>query len=201
MTKGDRFERLALAVIGIGILLWIGPAVEHFQINRAIDNYDVRETMDVRSVGVGDSVFGDPVILAVDREVHQPFHGSYVVEVRTFPHRTIVCTASDSLLYDPDAQMPEPITLLWWANDECSGTDLVKGEYIIITSWVVQNDLDYVPDQKITVESNKFTVKGVAADVAATAIEKQIIMQDEQRALQETVRDLTDQLNQLKVAE
>jgi len=160
----------------IGAMIWLPEFYQDWRVERAIRNYDVRETFDVQSVSVGNSVVGERVIMGLDRTIHKPFFGSYAVEVRTFPRREVVCTGPlvvADILYSPEAQLPDPLTLSWWADSPtCRGTDLPAGEYIIVTTWTVQNDEKDVPPQRVTVTSNPFTISAIAAPEAIERLER-----------------------------
>lgn len=182
-------EKISVVAIILAVLIWTPVVVGELRTVRLEQELAFVNFMEVRDVSVGNTVQGQPVILDVDREIKQDFIGSYIVEVRTFPARRTVCIAADRLAYDPDARLPDTITLAWWANDgECGGADLSPGDYVIRTTWTIHNDEPKVSDQSLTVESNPFTVFAVDAE---TVIQ-------EQQQLQEQVDSLTRSLRLLE---
>ena len=107
---------------------------------------------EVHSLDVTDGVPGENFVL-LDRTIHRDFVGRYTVEFRDTSN-VIVCTASDSLTYRADANLPANINLDWWTNGECA--DLPPGHYTMSTTWIVQRSLGL--DKVITVRTGLFTV-------------------------------------------
>lgn len=99
-------------------------------------------------------------ILAVDREIHRPFVGTWHATVRSLPGNTVVCQGSGGTTYRPGSDLPEPLSLAWWIDDQrCRpGDRLKRGEYYLSTAWTVQNPWGFLPDRQITVDSNVFSV-------------------------------------------
>lgn len=112
---------------------------------------------DVRSVRVFDAVAGDPVQMAVDREIRRPFVASWDVAVRRVSGESteIVCAAAGSGDYRRDSVLPDPLYLGWWTWDECAV--LEPGSYIVSTGWAIKV-APMLPKKSIRVDSNIFTV-------------------------------------------
>jgi hypothetical protein len=120
---------------------------------------------DARSMAVQDVASGAPVVLSVDRIIRRPFVGQWSVNVRRATDSggwEIICAATGGGSYRPDAALPEPLTLDWWTNGQC--TDLPPGQMYITTVWW----LDMVVFGAIptpALESNVFTVAPEAAQM------------------------------------
>lgn len=170
----------ALAMVAIIVLSWMPQLVAYRESKREaeyremlIEQEAISNFMSVRSAFVGDTLLGQPVYMSVDREIHRPFLGSYYVAVREFPSRTLVCRAADGpLQYRADSELPEELTLSWWAdNGGCSGKDLEPGQYIIETTWTKHNDALGIPDGLLTIASNPFHVYVTAPAQLQTEVE------------------------------
>lgn len=112
----------------------------------------------VHSVYIPDAESGDDVQMAVDREIHASFTGEYRVEVRTFSGSTIVCEAHGKVDYSPDANLPDPLGLTWWAFSDPRCGDLPDGEFNVKTTWEVERLWGVIPDGRVVSVSNFFTV-------------------------------------------
>lgn len=178
----DWLERFGIGLFFLAALIYVPPAYEEYRRGQAISNYNVRDIFDPRSVSVGNAVQGEPIPIGVERTIYEVFHGTWIVEVREFPTMAAVCTATEALRYTPEATLPEGIDLTWWTNGdpECNNDTLPPGEYVVVTTWIVHNDLPDVPDQSITVVSNPFSI-----------YDKEII---EQRELKDKVKEIQRQL-------
>ena len=102
------------------------------------------------------------VILFVEREIRRPAVGRWVVTVRraTEGGWTLHCPpAHGQSDYKPDSIFPEPLTLEWWTEGQCSVTE--PGRYFISTTWWF--DPDWLPGERRTppLVSNVFTVTEV----------------------------------------
>lgn len=91
-----------------------------------------------RSMVVADAPLGDPIIMEVDRIIHRPTFGEWHVVIRkqTRAGWSTFCTASGESDYSPDAALPDPLTLEWWTEGQCSLTE--AGLYFIATTWRFQ---------------------------------------------------------------
>lgn len=166
---------------------------EEKRIAKLQQKYHVDTYMLVTDVAVGDAVFGDPVPMRVDREILRRFFGTYFVEVRSYPEYEIICTAGDSINYKPDSKLPDHLTLAWWANDaDCSGEDLEPGEYQIITTWIIETDVEEVGNHRIVFESNPFSIRGVAPEIAQEAIQEQRTIKQQLEEIQQRLETLGD---------
>lgn len=128
----------------------------------------------VYEISVGDTSEGNDVRIAAKGGVLRDFRGSYVVQIRTYPERQTVCTASDSgLPYEGGNAYRDSVTLAWWANNgECSGRKLAPGQYVIVTTYTDHIDHPRLPDPTHTVESNAFRVAAVSQDAAQNAVRR-----------------------------
>lgn len=171
----------------MGLILftaWVPELTVTWREYRAIKELNPDNFMTVESIGVGNSVVSESLKMNVIREIHQDFRATYFVEVRTFPQRAVVCTASDTINYTPESSLPDDLTLEWWANDaECSGPDLKPGEYVIITTWEIHNDNRLVENQTVTVESNPFVIAAVSPEDARSAIQQLQALEKEVNSL------------------
>jgi len=159
------------AMAAVLFIAWTPEIAGEWRRHWLAKRYAPENFLAVKWVNVGNAVAGENIILDVDRQIHQEFRGTYSVEVRTFPRREVVCIASDTLIYRPESELPEPITLEWWADDgACSGKDLAPGEYILITTWVVHAERHGIADQSVTIDSNPFSISAVSAAQAERAI-------------------------------
>lgn len=96
--------------------------------------------IEVRSVVIEDGIVGEPVALRVDRDIHHAFKGRYDVYIRTLPGQTAFCEATGRIRYRPDATLPDPVTLEWWAYSDvrCHGANLPAGQYSMKTCWTIE---------------------------------------------------------------
>lgn len=165
---------MVLVLIGA----WGPEAWYQWNKHKLTNQWQVGNFITVDSVYVADSVEGEPVYLVVEREIFQEFRGTYTVEIRTLVGSTVICTASDTVNYRPDAELPDPLTLAWWANDgDCSGRDLPPGDYVLETTWTVHNDVAKVEDQTLITKSNPFHV---ASEQQTRGLERQLQIQQQQ---------------------
>lgn len=113
--------------------------------------------MEPKSMLVFDGPPNGPLVLEVDREIHRPFNGAWNVTIRKRRNDawTIYCSASGENDYDPNASLPEPVTLNWWTNRQC--LPLSPGVYSITTTWTIKGSMG-LPDKYTKLVSNVFTV-------------------------------------------
>lgn len=98
---------------------------------------------EVNSIVVADLVEGEPALITVDRRINRDFTGVWRVEVRKLDPATgqwvsDCVTAETRQSYITDAALPHPVTLDWWASDECGDVD--PGTYYIATFWRINPD-------------------------------------------------------------
>lgn len=194
----------ALAMAVFIIITWVPDILRYKAAKRQEAEYQARldawqadDYFVVRSVEVANSVVGEPIFMVVDRDIKQVFTGSYATAVRQFPGGSLVCEASASFLtYDPERQLPEPLTLSWWAdNGDCSTDDLPVGEYFVDTKWTIHPQEPDLPDREIKIRSNPFTVTAVSQEDARQAIEKQQTVVDELETLRRQLKELQDEVH------
>jgi hypothetical protein len=187
-----RVERVALVALLVSLLIWSPSIFQHMTAMYQKNKFDFANYMSVDRVSVGNGVEGETVILDVKRTVYKPFRAHYFVTVETFPERSIVCTADDVVDYFPGRNLPDDLTLSWWADDgECSGAKLPAGDYILTTRWQMVNIPDSAEPQIISVESLPFRIAAVATDQAKEAIE-------DQREIREKLNSITRSLRALE---
>lgn len=102
---------------------------------------------DAKAMLVPDAPLGDPVVMAVDREIHRPIHGTWIVTVRkqegcnegvcenpgTGGGWVVYCNAIGESDYTPRASLPDPLDLEWWTDGQCRLDE--PGRYFITTTW------------------------------------------------------------------
>lgn len=157
---------------------------------QAVRSYEVRDLIDPRSVFVEDTMQGEPVLLTVDRGIHGTFNADWAVRVRTYPEKTVVCEAQGGGTYDPDAELPEPVTLAWWAFTEprCAGHLLPSGRYVIDTTWTVEPPASGLPVRSVSVSSNPFRV--LPRDVPLEPVQRYQGLQGQIELLQQEIIEL-----------
>lgn len=112
--------------------------------------------MEVRSVFVGDTRAGLPVVMHVDRRINRDFVGRWSVTVRELQgtENMLACVASAAGDYKRGAKLPKTLTLSWWTNGKCEA--LPVGVYVVTTIWEVENGP--LPGKIIHAQSNPFKV-------------------------------------------
>lgn len=78
----------------------------------------------------------DTAVLKVDRQILRPLHMTFSVRVKgNGAHGWVdFCGMSSGvILYEPDAELPDPVTLDWWTWGECP--TLPPGQARIVTTW------------------------------------------------------------------
>ena len=144
---------------------------------------------EVRLVAVEQPVYeGAEIHLIVDRTIHRSFEGEFEVTVRDASSNTIICNGDGGLRYIAGAKLPDPdrLTLDWWANAPCGF--LAAGSYVLETTWWVE----WSPIEALD--------KIVIYDTAFTVLEAPKL-QIQQQQLEEAVRGLQLQLEDLKAGE
>lgn len=110
----------------------------------------------VAHVRVLDSKVGEPILMEVSREIHQPFFAEWVVVVRRERRGRwiVVCPSIGQTDYRIDADLPDPLTLEWWSNGDCGA--LPPGHYMVTTTWSIYPK--QMPAKQVRVESNEFDI-------------------------------------------
>ena len=111
---------------------------------------------------VPDSPQGADVVLFVDREVKRPVYGRWTVTVRRYEGNgwALACPpARGSSDYFPQASLPDPLTLGWWTDGQCSITE--PGRYFITTTWAFKPRRLPGTRQSRPLVSNVFTIAEV----------------------------------------
>ncbi len=119
-----------------------------------------------RSVGIADTIEGNPIILTVDRKVKRAFSGSYTVTLRHMAGGEVQCEAGGALRYKPGTALPEPVTLAWWAwsDERCAGENVPPGTYTVETCWTIHQPLMVLPNKVVCNLSNAFTVRPMVTE-------------------------------------
>lgn len=136
-------------------LFWLAVGYLTFRVTAAA--WPSSWWLDVDRVAVFDSIAGADVILEVDRTIHRSFVADWSVVVRSYEEGawTVWCTARGTSDYRPDAALPDPLTLSWWTDGEC--TTPPPGRYLISTIWTVRGR-GGLPDKLVQSVSNIFDV-------------------------------------------
>lgn len=96
---------------------------------------------------------GDTVSLWVDREIHRAIYMAASVRVlQPTPHgMQQVCIADGpTILYRPEAVMPQPVDLGWWTWGHCPM--LPEGRTVIETTWTPRDPALEPVTVEVTVE-------------------------------------------------
>ena len=96
---------------------------------------------------------GDTVSLWVDREIHRPIYMAASVRVMQPTPRGMqqVCIADGpTILYRPEAVMPQPVDLDWWTWGHCPM--LPEGRTVIETTWTPRDPALDPVTVEVTVE-------------------------------------------------
>ena len=136
-------------------------------------------------------MYGKPVEMVVDRTIHAEFSADWFVRVRDYQSKQVVCEATGGGQYLPDAEMPSPVTLEWWAYTEprCAGPNLQPGTYVVETTWRVDPPDPRLPVVSLSVRSNPFQV--LPLDVPAETV-------DRYRGVQQQIEMLQEEIKQMK---
>lgn len=123
----------------------------------------------LKSVEVSSPVDSSQMIeLAVDREIHRPFRGSYLVTIREINGSTqeAICEGKplQPFPYDPARDLPEPLSLTWWLGSDaymqtCKENGFTAGkQFQIRTCHTVVATVWDLPLARRCVMSNVFTL-------------------------------------------
>ena len=123
---------------------------------------DVRWYINLQAVHAFDAQAGSPVVLDVDRIIHRGFVGGYRVEVREVAPPRSFCTTGDvELTYRVEAQLPDVVTLAFWATGNgCSNKidrGIPPGRYYVHTCHFVRFSV-FFPRRERCEDSNPFEV-------------------------------------------
>lgn len=111
----------------------------------------------VEGVVVAATPAGASPHMTVDREIKRPFRGSWQSTIRQWDGLGWVtwCNAQGASNYRPDSRFPKDLDLRWWTDGQCH--PIPAGRYKITTTWIIQ-DIQWMPDKAITIDSNIFEV-------------------------------------------
>lgn len=111
---------------------------------------------EVNTLSAGPAQAYKPVPMTVDRKINRHFTGTWYVTVRQWGDRgwSSYCSATGSNAYQPEAVLPDRLTLEWWTDGRCSM--LPAGRYTVETTWIVHGGP--LPDKTIRAKSNIFEV-------------------------------------------
>ncbi len=162
----------ALGMVFIIVLASADDMFRHGWEKRQKRIYAADEYYSITRVNIGDAVVGVSPVMNVDRIIKQPFKGEYLVEVRSFPQRTNICSGTGVHQYDTEATLPDVLTLAWWTDDnDCTGKDLDPGNYFVVTSWDIDRAKHGLPNAHVIIESNPFTITAISPTETQNAIE------------------------------
>ena len=104
---------------------------------------------------VHDAQVGAPVFMDVEREIRRPFLAEWTVIVRKLENNgwSVACTAHGKGNYLPGAALPDPLTLEWWTDGQCSHPP--PGRLYLTTIWRIDGPAGKRP---VVVTSNVFEV-------------------------------------------
>lgn len=120
LTRIDAYAVLTGAVVVAGWFAYSSAVKEAIP---------ATEWFSVRNISVPDFVKGEDPAVIYDREVKQPFSGTWNVEVHPVSAAVDypVCTGSGTNLYKPNEALPEKgVTLSWLVGRVCN---LSEGQY------------------------------------------------------------------------
>lgn len=114
--------------------------------------------LDARSIYVSDTHVGNPVVLALDRQIKRPFDAAWTVTIRQWANGWVsYCVARGGQFYKPDSVLPDPLLLRWWTDGQCH--PLPVGKYETTTVWRVCPTTPLVPCKRVELVSNVFEVR------------------------------------------
>ena len=110
---------------------------------------------------VADVDFGEPIVIHVDRDIKHEVLARWYVTIRQFDGEgwQAFCTANGQATYSPEARLPEPLTLSWWTDGNCGA--LPPGQYVAVTSWVLEPIWSVGTRRTSPMTSNVFEVRGI----------------------------------------
>lgn len=112
--------------------------------------------LEVDDVFVHDTIADSTPKMTVERTIHRPFVGFWAVNVKREGNNgfSFACGSSGTIDYQPDVQLPDPLTLDWWTYPiPCN---LGPGRYRVDTTWTI--DLQGGAEKTIRKRSNVFSV-------------------------------------------
>lgn len=114
--------------------------------------------LDVDYVKVVNAQKGHRIPMLVDRDIHRPFVGEWVVSVKRFVGVGWVhhCSGSGKANYRPGGNLPADLDLEWWTEGGCKS--LPVGSYVLETSWSIKPSFDFLPERQVSATSNIFEV-------------------------------------------
>jgi hypothetical protein len=114
--------------------------------------------LEVRSVSAGTARAGEAIPMIVERTIHRPFVGTWVVSVRRWNGSGWVshCSATGTTQYRSGAELPSALTLSWWTAGACP--TLPEGRYVVGTVWWIDPFVSFLPRKNVQIESNIFEV-------------------------------------------
>lgn len=182
LRSGDNFSFIAM----VGAVVWV-----------VFNLVPASIWLDVQAIGVEDSTYGDPIVMHVDRTISRSFEGEYNVELRKSANREVVCNGINDIEYDPDAQLPTPLTFKWWAYG-LPGCDfpIPAGKYFIVTCWNIFPHVPLMPTKRLCVDSNVFDIAEATLPHASDISVK--LQQYVTKQLQTKVQGLEQQVHSLQ---
>lgn len=111
-------------------------------------------------VHVDDAPVGGPVQVHVERRIHRPFMGQYVVAVRPVGLSEPVCNGGMVVAYKKSSSAEVNRDLEYWsagAVPPCTPA-LEPGRYIMTTTIIIQTGIPFLPRRTVTAESNVFRI-------------------------------------------
>ena len=126
---------------------------------------DVRNYIDLQTVKMEPTEYGQPVFVAVARSLQRTFDGGYRVEIRDENGSMFCSTGNIDLTYEVDSDLPDTITLNYWAGGgACQGNipqTMSPGLYSVRTCHFVTRPLGMLPSKERCVNSHvKILPKG-----------------------------------------
>lgn len=115
----------------------------------------------VHQITVHDAHVGQCPRLDVDRTIYRPFEATWLVTIDRWSGGgwvTLPPSFPGQNDYSPDAELPNPLTLDWWANDPAACA-LSPGRYRLRTAYFLT-----LPDGRLRhlrISSSEFTVEAM----------------------------------------
>jgi hypothetical protein len=155
MKRWDNLGAVALALFGImGFLYWQTTSEQN--VLEALKAEPVDHWFTVRSVTIPDFTVGTDPLIQYDRQIRQPFNGTWNVEIHPVGGEAdyALCNGSGISFYEPKETLPKAgVTLSWFVGKECK---LPEGQYIAQMHWEIR-PVD-VPTKILQISSNNFHV-------------------------------------------
>lgn len=168
MTVAQRSNSFLIVAILIISLMIHGMFILFFSLGRSAAgaNVGADEFFVVNSLTIENAVYGEDPIMHVDREIRQPFPGTWFARIATSTGEW-VCGNSGSSPYKPDARLPDVVRLFdFWLFIDANTPNqfcrkgfypLPPGCYIVDTTWEIQDER-VQPPRLVDVRSNEFCV-------------------------------------------